>query len=168
VYRVAENARDTEYGLRKLPEWLGSRGWQVICFNWGLHDLKLRDGHPGVPIERYRENLRALVRQMKSTGAWLVWVTTTPVPLGSLSPPRNPEDVSRYNAAALVIMGEEGVAVGDLYAVSRPRLDVLQQPANVHFRPEGYTCLAELVARSIEQELGRPAGDRQLKYPESR
>ena len=157
VYRIADNARDTDYGLRKLPDWLGARRWRVISFNWGLHDLKLQDGRPCVPVERYRANLRAIVRELRSTAARLVWATTTPVPPGDLFPPRNPEDVPRYNAAGLEVMQQEGVPVIDLYPLCVPRLGALQRLANVHFRPEGYAVLAEQVARAIERELARPA-----------
>ena len=45
VHRVPENAGDTARGLEKLDAWLGDKPWDVIHFNFGLHDLKrLRKG----------------------------------------------------------------------------------------------------------------------------
>ena len=43
VHRPAENCRHTDIGLEKLEEWLGDQPWDVIHFNWGLHDLKYVD-----------------------------------------------------------------------------------------------------------------------------
>ena len=34
------NAQGTKLGVEKLQEWLGDTKWDVIHFNWGLHDLK--------------------------------------------------------------------------------------------------------------------------------
>src|SRR5882757_3092673 len=40
VHRVPENGGSTRTGLEKLDAWLGKGKWDVIHFNWGLHDLK--------------------------------------------------------------------------------------------------------------------------------
>src|SRR5262245_2767243 len=41
VHRVPENGGPTTNGLAKLSAWLGNGKWDVIHFNFGLHDLKL-------------------------------------------------------------------------------------------------------------------------------
>src|SRR5438309_341299 len=41
VHRIPENGGPTTNGLTKLDKWLGNGKWDVIHFNWGLHDLKL-------------------------------------------------------------------------------------------------------------------------------
>ncbi|MCK5174613.1 MAG: hypothetical protein KAR47_14565, partial [Planctomycetes bacterium] len=43
VHRVPENCAHTTKGLEALDEWLGEKKWDVIHFNWGLHDLKYVD-----------------------------------------------------------------------------------------------------------------------------
>src|SRR5438093_8938340 len=40
VHRPLTNCEATVRGLRDLDKWLGSGKWDVIHFNWGLHDLK--------------------------------------------------------------------------------------------------------------------------------
>src|SRR5881396_740319 len=40
VHRIPENGADTANGLKKIDAWLGNSRWDVIHFNWGLHDLK--------------------------------------------------------------------------------------------------------------------------------
>ena len=105
VHRIPENGGPTTNGLARLDAWLGTQRWDVIHFNWGLHDLKLMgDGQHQVSLPDYERNLDQLVQRLKQTGARLVWASTTPVPEGKLKTPRRPEDVPSYNAAARKVM----------------------------------------------------------------
>ena len=68
VHRIPVNGGDTRRGLENLDAWLGEGKWDVIHFNWGLHDLKrLKDGQLDassereVTLETYAANLRTLV-----------------------------------------------------------------------------------------------------------
>jgi acyl-CoA thioesterase-1 len=140
--------------LEQIDRWLGDGRWDVIHFNWGLHDLKKIEGKHQVPIDGYEKNLRKLVRRLKPTGAVLVWCSTTPVPEGC-SPPRTNEDAVAYNAVAKEIMDAEGIMIDDLYAFALPRLEKIQRPANVHFTPEGSAVLAKQVAGAIQKALGK-------------
>src|SRR5476651_196349 len=83
VHRPLTNGGPTPNGLAHLDQWLGTGKWDVIHFNWGLHDLKWCDdkgtitevgvGHQQVPVEDYEKNLRTLVARLKKTGAKLIW-----------------------------------------------------------------------------------------------
>jgi acyl-CoA thioesterase-1 len=161
VHRIHTNGGPTSNGLAHLSEWLGSGKWDVIHFNWGLHDLKIdAEGNRQVPLEKYGENLRALVDQLNRTGAKLIFATTTPVPEApekKLSPLRVNTDVIGYNFVAKKIMREHAIPIDDLYALAHPRLAEIQLPSNVHFKPEGYQALAEQVAASILKELSLPS-----------
>ncbi len=156
VHRPAANCGPTSRGLESIDAWLGDGRWDVIHFNWGLHDLKFIDGKHQVPLDQYDANMRKLVARLKQTGATLVWCSTTPVPEGC-KPPRTNADALAYNAAAKRIMDAEGIAVDDLYAFALPRLKEIQQPANVHFTGEGSAVLAGQVAKSILEALKKPA-----------
>jgi acyl-CoA thioesterase-1 len=156
VHRIPENGGPTTNGLAKIDKWLGDGKWDVIHFNWGLHDLKRdNDDKLQVPLDQYEKNLRELVKRMKATKAKLIWASTTPVPDAKVSPPRKNSDVLAYNAVAKKIMEENGVAIDDLYAFAMPRLEKIQQRANVHFSAEGSTALAGEVAASIQKSLGK-------------
>jgi acyl-CoA thioesterase-1 len=156
VHRIATNGGPTTNGLKSLDRWLSGGKWDVIHFNWGLHDLKTdKDGKHQVPLEAYEKNLHELVGRLKATGAKLIWATTTPVPEGKLNPPRQNADVIAYNAAARKIMEANGVAIDDLYAFAQPRLAKIQIPVNVHFTTAGSESLAEQVAASIRKALGK-------------
>src|SRR5438132_4350306 len=41
VHRIPANGWSTTTGKERLTQWLGTREWDVIHFNWGLHDLKI-------------------------------------------------------------------------------------------------------------------------------
>lgn len=161
VHRPSENCGPTSRGLERLDEWLGDRRWDVIHFNWGLHDLKYVDvegkladprrGGPLAAIEQYRENLGKLVERLRATGAKLIWATTTPVPAGANG--RKQGDAATYNAAAKEIMNQPGIAMNDLYAFALPRLKEIQLPQNVHFTKEGSRRLADQVAAAILERL---------------
>src|SRR3954471_2877283 len=72
VHRIPENGADTLNGLKKIDSWLGDSHWDVIHFNWGLHDLKVTaEGDRQVPIDAYEKNLQVLVKRLKETGAHL-------------------------------------------------------------------------------------------------
>ena len=160
VHRIPENAGTRTNGLAKLSHWLGRGKWDVIHFNWGLHDVKIMpDGSRQVTLENYQANLRELVRQLRATGATLIWATSTPVPkeLDQLKVKRIAADVPIYNAVARSVMDENQVAVDDLYAFALPRLTRIQYHADVHYKDEGYEELASQVAASIEAALdGKP------------
>ena len=156
VHRILENGGPTTNGTVKLTKWLGTNKWDVIHFNWGLHDLKsMENGKAQVSLEDYEKNLRELVKQLQATNAKLIWCATTPVRDARLNPPRRDGDVQTYNAVARKIMDEQKITTNDLYAYTLPKLAEVQRPANVHFTTEGSQFLAKQVARSIETALGK-------------
>lgn len=154
LHRIPMNGGPTTRGLENLDAWIGKSHWDVIHFNWGLHDLKfMPDGKQQVPIEEYEKNLRELVRRLKLTEAKLIWASTTPVPNGDVQPPRKDRDVLAYNTVARRIMDENGIAIDDLYSFALPQLAEIQLPANVHYKPAGYAALGKRVAASIMEAL---------------
>jgi acyl-CoA thioesterase-1 len=165
VHRANGNCGDTARGLRDLDKWLGTGKWDVIHFNFGLHDLKYLDekgqyvppekGKQVAPLPQYEENLRQLVKRLQKTGAKLVFATTTPVPAGSLG--RVEHDELRYNEVATRVMKENGITIDDLNALVTAKQAQLQRPKNVHFTPAGYDELAAQVVASITQALPAPA-----------
>lgn len=154
VHRIPDNGGPTTRGLALLDEWLGDGRWDVIHFNFGLHDIaRVNAGERRVSAADYEKNLRTLVSRLRSTGAQLIFATTTPVPEAAVRPVRKNADVLLCNATAKKIMAEFGVPVDDLYAVAAPRLADIQLPANVHYTPDGYRALAKSVVASLRAQL---------------
>lgn len=158
------NARHSRYGLENLDKWLGDTKWDVIHFNFGLHDLKYVDtkgenapsaaeGTIQIGVEEYEKNLEGIVKRLQQTGARLIFATTTAYPDRPTGPLRNLQDLGIYNAAALRVMTAHTVPVNDLYAFTKDRLAELQQPNNVHFTKAGSRVLAEEVAQTIRAAL---------------
>ena len=162
VHRPLTNCGDTAKGLQELDKWLGSGKWDVIHFNWGLHDLKFLDdkkqltdsaeGRQVAPPEQYEKNLRELVARLKKSGAKLIWASTTPVPDGTVGRKQGSE--ARYNEIAARIMQDNGVAIDDLNAVVK-KDPTGQLPHNVHFSGQGSQELAKAVVASIEAALAK-------------
>ena len=149
---ISGNGGNTRFGLQNLPKWLGKEPWDVIHFNWGLHDIVRKpDGQCIVPVDEYERNLGEIVKRLKATGATLIWATTTPVPEkeANRAANRRNSDVIAYNSAARRIMEEHHVPIDDLYSFALPRLKEIQQPEDVHFTFEGSAVLAKPVADSI-------------------
>ena len=164
VHRAAENCGPTTRGLQRLSAWLGDEPWDVIHFNFGLHDLKYMDaagklvkvenGKQQVPPTEYEKNLRELCRHLKATNAKLIWGATTPVPEGAQG--RIVGDAKAYNEVAARVVAEELgeiATTNDLYAFCMPRLTKIQRPANVHFTKDGSAQLAGQVAEAIRERL---------------
>jgi len=161
VHRPPENCESTREGLAKLDRWLGEGKWDLIHFNWGLHDLKYVDaqgnrvsvdkGHQKVPLEEYKRNLEELVGRLEKTGAILIWRPTTPAPPGAFG--RVPGSEAAYNKAAAAIMARHGVQIDDMNAFIRKERIPHVEPDNVHFSQASSARLAEEAAGVIRRAL---------------
>ena len=159
VHRIQENGGHTDRGLEKLDLWLRDEKWDLIHFNWGLHDLKYQkngkldiSGKQVNSPESYENNLDALVKRLKSTKAKLIWANTTPVPDGSNG--RKHGDAIKYNRIAESVMSRNEIPINNLFKHVQPFIEKYQKPQNVHFYPEGSKFLAEKVADEILDQLG--------------
>jgi acyl-CoA thioesterase-1 len=154
VHRIPANGGPTKNGIANLKKWLGDGKWDVIHFNWGIHDLKfMPDGKRQVEAADYEANLRSLVAILKTTGAKLIWASTTPIPEGELNPQRKFGQVPEYNAIAAKVMTENGVTLNDLNAWMTPRFEELHKPKDLHYTEAGSEHLARKVAEAITQVL---------------
>ena len=165
LHRAPANCGPTTRGLEQLDRWLGDKPWDVIHFNFGLHDLKYLGSQGSlasptaagsrqqVPPDQYRKNLAEIVKRLQQTKARLIWCSTTPVPAGAKG--RVEGDAAKYNRIAEDVMKEAGVEIHDLFALAKPQLTKLQRPENVHFTPQGSMLLAKQVASLIKQALSR-------------
>lgn len=163
VVRHPGNAGDTNNGLRKLDGWLSDVEWDVIHFNWGLHDLCYRhpdskvygnrdkvNGTLAVTLDDYGKNLEQLVERLKKTGARLVFATITRVPEGEAG--RKVGDDVRYNEVAVGIMKKHGIPINDLHALTVTFApDMFSKPGDVHFSGKGCGALAAQVADAIRE-----------------
>lgn len=163
VWRPTTNCGPTTKGLESVDKWLGDRKWDVIHFNFGLHDLKymgpnnenLADpkaetSHQQVPLDKYVANLKQIAKRLKQTGATVIFCETTPVPEGCKG--RVVGDSKVYNEAARKAMEEiGGIEIDPLFQFALDHAE--QKPANVHYSAAGSAKLAEQVASSVKAAL---------------
>jgi len=154
VHRIPANGGPTTRGLASIDKWLGDGKWDVIHFNWGIHDLRhMEDGKRQVEPADYEKNLRTLVARLKKTGASLIWAAITPIPKGKLNPDRTFGDETEYNRIAARVMKDNDIPINDLHGYIMPRFEELQKPRDLHYKPEGSEFLAQKVAAEIEKVL---------------
>lgn len=160
VYRPDGNCLGTAWGVKNIDQWLIGRKYDIIHFNFGLHDLKHVDAETGKDsikpedplqsdINTYANNLNSIITKLKATGAKLIFATTTPVPKKPNPPLRDDFQPKRYNKVAKKIMKKQKIAIDDLYNFALPQLKQIQLTNDVHYTKEGYHTLAQQVTSSI-------------------
>ena len=154
------NGGSTIRGKDSISSWLGNREWDVIVFNFGLHDMVRKDslnkydvnGKITLTPQQYKANLNLIVSKLKETTATLIFVTTTVVPEKASG--RKTEDPAIYNKVALEVMKENGIAVVDLYSYSlKIHSENAQSVGNVHYTPNGYRLLSIPIVTAIKKFL---------------
>lgn len=146
VHRAPENCGPTANGVKKIEIWLGDGKWDVIHFNFGIHDRK-------TPAADYEQRLETLIARMIQTGAKLIFATTTPVPADTKDGPEIVTQIAEKNEIARRVMNKHGVAINDLHAFLAPQLEGIANPQDVHFNSQGYTLMGQQVAKVIEAAL---------------
>jgi acyl-CoA thioesterase-1 len=158
------NGGGTTNGLLYVDKWIAEAKWDVIHFNFGLHDIKHIDPETGknsknlndpqqANPEQYGKNLRVIVQKLKASGAKLIFATTTPYPDKLGKQMRTPGMPAVYNKIAIEIMRENDIAINDLYSYVLPRMEKLQRPKNVHFKEKGYQVIGNEVAEIITKHI---------------
>jgi lysophospholipase L1-like esterase len=147
VHRAPANCGPTSSGLKNIEVWLGDGKWDLIHFNFGIHDRN-------TPIADYTQRLEQLVERMQKTGEKLVWASTTPIP-DDPAKQQTAASIVERNQAAAELMQKHNVATDDLFGAITPHLAEMQNPNDVHFNGKGYDFLGETVAKAIEAELAK-------------
>ncbi|MDF1816890.1 MAG: SGNH/GDSL hydrolase family protein [Verrucomicrobiales bacterium] len=146
VHRAPANCGPSATGLKKLDIWLGNGKWDVIHFNFGIHDRK-------TPLPDYEKRLDEIVTRLKATGATVIWASTTPIPTDWKEGPEMARAIVDRNEAAARVMKQHDVVINDLFAAISPHIVDLQNPADVHFGSKGYSFLGGKVAEAIRKVI---------------
>ena len=169
-----KNYCGTSFGLLHCTtQWAdaGSLQFDVIHFNFGLHDICPKM-YVAVTPEQYAENMEATYQQLRRLllpNGTLIWTTTTPVPPSYHN--RNNSDVVRINEQMKALFGPGSkhpeVVVHDLYSevVQRCNRDaastgypetsdcVFLQDNGVHFSTAGRQFCGIMTAAAISPHL---------------
>ena len=143
VHRAPANCGPTSTGLKKLDVWLGAGKWDVITWNFGIHDRRTAPA-------AYKKNLETLLARLQATGAKIIWVRTTPAPpSGKNAEEFNEAQCDQLNRVADGVMQAHNIPEVDLYALLKPKLGEVQLPNNVHFNDAGYSLMGAEVGRVV-------------------
>jgi lysophospholipase L1-like esterase len=145
VHRAPANCGPTASGLKNLDAWLGEGKWDVIHFNFGIHDR-------ATPAADYVKRLEEIVGRLEKTGAKLIWASTTPIP-DDPAHKQTAASIIEKNALAAEVMKKHGIPTDDLFTAITPHLAKLQNPNDVHFTGEGYDFLGTQVGEAILGQL---------------
>ena len=159
IVAPGENCRFSAYVLNSLRFWLAEfPAVDVIHWNAGLWDAAILYHEDGcfVSIEEYVSNMKKIMRELKKTGAKIIFATTTPVNdakkafPGPMPPAHDNADISRYNKAVLKAFAEEPIFVNDLHGVMWEQRDSLLKDDMIHPNEEGSKVLGAAVAEAIK------------------
>ncbi|MFN3867585.1 MAG: SGNH/GDSL hydrolase family protein [Hyphomicrobiaceae bacterium] len=163
IHRIPHNGAGTLRGLQSIDAYLSAGPFDVVIFNWGLHDLVLRPDartdksrwNNSTPVEVYKRRLDALVSRLASGARQLVWIDTTPV---AKAPRYRAADVALYNSAARQVMAARGIAMVDLQGATAPAGGYEFHPDGVHFTAAGCRDIGETVVAELRKLgiVGKP------------
>ena len=148
-------ALDSKYGLQCLRIFLQTvmlepTKYDVIIFNFGMHDINGCWPEEYVEPVDYAENLNAITSILLSTGANVGYVLTTPVPYNVTLNNR----VKQYNGIAGHVMKEyPTVVTADLYTwvievcgdPPYASCIIADKQPSLHYTAQGYQYLSERI-----------------------
>jgi lysophospholipase L1-like esterase len=147
------NARSSRNGVLNIDLWLSKRDhWKLVTFNHGLWDARKS---VGMTRELYAANLREIATKILAKSDHVIFLTTTVIPENE--PTRRVGFEDELNEVAREVMGELGIPVYDLNAVSRGIPDSQrfngEYRNDVHYTEEGYRILGDFVTDAIRDAL---------------
>lgn len=152
------NANNSTYGLAHLDAWLGTTNWEVITFNFGIHDMCPQlfctseatdptSSDAVVSETDYEANLHLIAQRLKQTNAKIYFVSTSymDATIASVWYVRQPI----YRNIALQVMAEENIEVIDILALTQNNPQYYL-PNDIHFTPEGYMAIATQIDETLK------------------
>ena len=167
LHHPPTNCGPSGKGAKSIVNWLGAynqpgRHWDVISFNHGHWDAKNDK-------ETYQANLAKVIRQLKKTGAKLIWITTCPVPNGypeagdldasGKAPGRTAGVMKKYlNPWALeVVKRHPEISICDQWQFTKENQTKLYKDwwdgKNVHFKGTQADSLGEFLGKHVENVM---------------
>ena len=143
LHRAPANCGPTGLGLKKLDVWLGNGSWDLIFFNFGIHDRN-------TDLVCYVANLEKIIARLNKTGAKIVWASSTPLNGGEKFPPGS---MLKLNKAAAELMKKKNIPICDLYSVAKEIQGKCQGKDGCHYNAKGYDYIATYVAKNIIKNI---------------
>lgn len=159
VYGPDENCRFASYALNSLRFYLSEFPTpDIIHWNIGLWDIAILYPCDGcfTPIEEYVRYMKLILRELKKTGAKIIFATTTPVSdekafLEGPFPPRGENsDIIKYNRRILEEFADEDIEINDLFSLVYFEKEKYLRDDMVHPNEDGVDILSDAVCNKIK------------------
>ena len=159
VFSPSENCRFSAYVLNSLRFWLNDfPNPDIIHFNAGLWDTAILYSEDGcfVGIDEYVRNMKKVLRELKKTGAKIIFATSTPVSdkkeklPGPMPPAHKNTDIQSYNNAVLEAFKDEDILINDLFSVMYEKKEEYLCDDMIHPNDDGVKLLGKAVADMIK------------------
>ena len=160
VFAPEENCRFSSYMLNSLRFWLDEFPTpDIIHFNVGLWDCAILYSEDGcfTDIDDYAKNVKKILRELKKTGARIIFATSTPVSdekeflVGPIPPKHRNEDIIRYNNVICENLKNEDIIVDDLFSLMYSNKEKYLSNDMIHPNEEGVVLLGTAVANCIRK-----------------
>jgi isoamyl acetate esterase len=145
-HRVAEH----------IGEWVPRGEFDLVHINCGLHDIRYDPGRdrPVSSPDEYAANLRKIFAHLASSGAAVVWATSTPIDeaLHNANKPsrRFRSDLLEYNRLSVSLARSFGFRIHDLHAsLSKAPIENLLLVDGVHYNRAGNALIGQHIADAI-------------------
>lgn len=151
------NCESSHTVAANIHNWLAGADAEVVHINCGLHDIRHDPGcdQPVSSPDEYLANLRAIFGHLTTTGARIIWATSTPINerahnYNKLSR-RYEADLLRYNRLSAELARDAGFDVNDMYQkLSSMNGQTLLLPDGIHFTPGGNELIGKFIAESVQ------------------
>jgi lysophospholipase L1-like esterase len=160
VLSPPENCESSHKVSAYIREWVPATNVDLIHLNFGLHDIRYDPGknqRVSSP-EEYRANLRAVFSYLSTTGAHIIWATSTPIDElmhNGIKPSRRYQsDLIEYNRISVSMAQDFGFSINDLHHKMSPfNLNALLLSDGLHFNTAGNELIGTIIADSIKDGL---------------
>ena len=159
VYSPEENCRFAAFTLNSLRHWLPQVPTpDIIHWNIGLWDTAVLYKEDGcfTPVSVYVDNIKKILRELKKTGAKIIFATTPPVHdekkhlPGPMPPAHSNADIMEYNKAVVDAFSGESIIINDLFgAIYEKRAECISEDM-IHPNEKGIAILSKAVADAIK------------------
>jgi lysophospholipase L1-like esterase len=155
VHSPVLNCKSSRNVAETIRYWVKPSTADIVHINCGLHDIRHDPGQtrPVSTREEYLANLRLAFTYLATTGASVIWATTTPVAEamhGGIDSPRwYQADVVAYNRLSVELAVDFGFRINDLHGLLT-EIEGLMLPDGVHFNSAGNRLIGKHVAAAIQ------------------
>lgn len=149
-----DNGRFAKYTLWYINVWLDEFGRpDIVHWNNGLWDVYHFHNEMGIftPLEEYVEYIKRILKELRRTGAEIIWATTTPVDNRNVN--CNNNEIDMYNDAIASYMAAEKVTINDLNSIVKKSNGYYICEDRMHLNEEGRIVCSEAVVRAIKKYL---------------